>query len=297
LSTLPAQLESTSSVSSLAPARFSRAHRLNPVDRATAERTIPRGSNRSDSDPTPAVDAAIWLDHVVYARTGDPRVLDRLVREYEGYARSLARRLHRDHDSHEDLDQVALEALVVAIRRFDPERAIPFPAFATPTILGALRRHYRDHGWTLRVPRRVHEFAMQERVVADQLALRLGRTPTGQELAEAMGLSVDALLEAQDAIHARRTLSLDADASTGPGSPQLPQADSGFREAEDRLVAAEAIATLDDPARELLRLYFMEELSQSEIAARLNVSQMQVSRLLAAVLRRLRVRVSDPATA
>jgi RNA polymerase sigma-B factor len=261
-------------------------------DRLGLERTIPRGRDRDDEDRTPGVDQQVWLDHVCFARTGDPAVLERLVLEYEPYARSLARRMWRDGEPNEDLIQVALESLVGALRRFDPERGIPFPAFATPTILGALRRHYRDHGWLLRVPRRVHEFAVAEREATERLVRQFGRQPTAPELARAMGMDLDEVLEAHDALHARDMRSFDSTGTDGwLLGDNLGAEDERFTAAEDRAALAEAIRVLDGPARELLRLYFFEERSQSEIADLMGVSQMQVSRLLAAILRRLRNRV------
>src|SRR4051812_6213693 len=125
------------------------------IDLETATRSIPRGGPGCSASE-PAVDPGVWLDHVRYARDRNPAALDRLVREYERYARSLARRRRRGRDSWEDVNQVALEALVLALKRFDPERHLPFPAYGPPPILGSVRRHYRDRGWLLRVPRGVH---------------------------------------------------------------------------------------------------------------------------------------------
>ncbi|MCU1370999.1 MAG: polymerase subunit sigma [Ilumatobacteraceae bacterium] len=261
-------------------------------DAESLERTIPRGRHERDEDQTPAVDQRVWLDHLEFARTGDAAVLARLVAEYERYARSLARRMWRDGEPSEDLDQVALEALVVALRRFDPERGIPFPAFATPTILGSLRRHYRDQGWLVRVPRRVHEFAVAERDTTDRLVVRLGRQPTAAELATEMCVDLDVVLEAQDALHARNTRSFEA---AGPDGQllgdQVGAEDGRLSASVDRVALMEAIRTIDGPAKELLHLYFFEERSQSDIAEHLGISQMQVSRLLSAVLRRLRSQV------
>lgn len=270
-----------------------RVDRLTDVDRETVARTIPRGVDAADASSLPGVDPRVWLDHVRYARTRDPELLDRLVREYERYARSLARRLQRNGEPIEDLDQVALEALIGALRRFDPERGLPFPAFATPTILGAVRRHYRDHGWVVRVPRRVHDFAVAERAVVERLVAELHRQPTAPELAAAMDMTVDDLLEAQDALHTREARSIDAGSGDDDAllGDLIGEEDLRFRSTEDHLALAEAMVELDEPARDLLRRYFFEEQSQTQIAAHLGVSQMQVSRLLSAVLRRLRQRM------
>jgi RNA polymerase sigma-B factor len=241
----------------------------------------------------PAVQADVWLDHVLVARHRDPDALARLVHEYDRYARSLASRLHRSNEPHEDLDQIALEALIVALHRFDPERGIPFPAFATPTILGALRRHYRDHGWLVRVPRRVHDYTVAERTVVDRLMVERGRAPTTAELAEALGMTIDEVLLAQEAVHARDARSLDAVVGDELRLvDQLGREDGRLAGADDRMVAAAAIAQLDEDDRELLRQYFVEERSQASIAEERGVSQMQISRLLASILRRLRANAS-----
>lgn len=255
---------------------------------ALAEETIPRDVV---DGRTPSVRPELWKDHVLFARTGDSVVLDRLVREYERYARSLAGRMDRGNEPREDLDQMALEALVIALRRFEPERGIPFPAYATPTIIGALRRHYRDHGWLVRVSRRVHEFAHAQRETADRLTVELGRNPTDIEIAAAMGIDLEDLLLAQEALHARDTRSIDAPVGDALSlEDRLGEEDPDLGMAEDRLAADAALSTLDDSERRLIRLYYLEERSQSEVAAFLGVSQMQVSRLLRSTMRRLKAR-------
>src|SRR5690606_70032 len=145
--------------------------------------TVPRGSTADDWHQRPAVSFGVWFDHVRYARTGDGDRLAALVRQYETYAVSLAYRMHRDREPLEDLEQVAREALVHALQRFDPERGIPFPAFASPTILGSLRRHFRDHGWSVRVPRNVHEIAGARHQAVERLTGVLGREPSTEEIA------------------------------------------------------------------------------------------------------------------
>lgn len=259
--------------------------------RGTVEATIPRGRSKEDLDRTPAQDPAVWEDHVRLASGRDPAALDRLVAEYQGYARSLASRLHRGREPREDLDQIALEALVVALKRFDPHRSIPFPAFATPTILGAIRRHYRDHGWLVRVPRRVHEFAGAQQASTERLAASLRRLPTDEEVAADLSIEPRELNEARAAVHARDTRSLDAVVGEdGVLADLVGGDDAELGLAEDRIAAAEAIRSLDRSGRRLLRMYFFEERSQAQIATVLGVSQMQVSRLLRETLRQVRQR-------
>ena len=238
------------------------------------------------------MDPQVWLLHVRLARSRSPEVLDRLVEEYDRYARSLASRMHRDGESMDDLVQVAREALVRALLRFDPERSIPFPAFATPTILGSLRRHYRDRGWALRVPRRVHEIVQRSRSSEERLAVTLGRRPSVAEVAADIDVSVDELLEADDAAEHRRTTSIDA-TSAAP-TVTAPRAEGAYDRVDDHLALQRAMVDLDDADAEIVGLYYFEGLSQREVGRRLGVSQMQVSRRLRSILRRLRVRIGEP---
>ena len=264
------------------------------VDTLRAWHSVPRGSSAADDHRAPAVDLDVWAEHVPYARSRHPAVRARLAEEYRGYAVSLARRLHRDGESLDDLTQVAMEALLLALDRFDPERGIPFPAFATPTILGSLKRHYRDHGWSVRVPRRVHEIAVPARKASDRLTHELGRTPTPAEVAREVGVDVDTLMAAQEATNARSVSSLDA--TVGPperGSAALASEDTDMLRAENRVALAQALQELSGRERDVLGLYFFDELSQLEIGRRFEVSQMQVSRWITAALRRLRDRMPE----
>lgn len=257
-----------------------------------AEKSIPRTRCSDELARADAQDPTVWEDHVRVAN-GDPAALERLVAEYERYARSLAARMHRGNEPREDLDQIALEALVVALKRFDPSRGLPFPAFATPTILGSIRRHYRDHGWLVRVPRRVHEFAGAHQEATERLTASLHRTPTDTEIAEDMSVGPDEVNDATAAIHARDTRSLTV--SVGDDSclgDRVGCDDAALALAEDRVAAAVAIRSLDGQSRRLLHMYFYEERTQAQIASVLGVSQMQVSRLLQSTLRRVRQRAA-----
>lgn len=239
----------------------------------------------------PGPSQSVLEDHVRVARDDDPAALERLVKEYERYARSLAARLHRGHEPREDLDQIALEALVVSLKRFEPSRGFPFPAYATPTITGAIRRHYRDHGWLVRVPRRVHEFASARREATERLENQLNRVPTDDEIAADLDVDPGELRSCLAAIHARDTRSLDGFVDGDmPLGASLGTDDNQLALAEDRVSAAAAIQHLDRRSRRLLNLYFFEEQTQAQIAATLGVSQMQVSRLLTDALRQVRNR-------
>lgn len=234
------------------------------------------------------VDPDLWRLHVRYHHHGDPGALDQLMAHYDGYACSLARRLHRGHEPLADLEQVAREGLLSALHRFDPARGLPFLALASPTIVGSLRRHYRDRGWAVRVPRRVHEIAGASSAAEERLTRRLGRVPRADELATELGISLDELLETQDAVHCRTTASLEGLGAALDGmardTGRTPTAD----DLVDRLVLRDALAQLTDRERTVVGRYFFDGVAQSQIAEEFGVSQMQVSRWLSSILRRLR---------
>ncbi|MDQ6698075.1 MAG: sigma-70 family RNA polymerase sigma factor [Actinomycetota bacterium] len=258
-------------------------------DVAQAWRTVPRGEDASDAPSCPTVDLQVWLLHVRYARRRQPAVRTELFEEYRDYAASLARRLHRDRESLDDLIQVAMEGLLLSIERFDPERGVPFPALATPTILGSLKRHYRDHGWSVRVPRQVHDIAAPARDAADRLTSRLGRYPTMSEVAVELGVAEETLLAAEGATRARAVSSLDAPVGEGERRHDLiGEADASMVAAENRMALRQAMQSLSARERTVLGMYYFEERPQSEIAGLYGVSQMQVSRWLTGAIRRLR---------
>lgn len=238
----------------------------------------------------PAVEVDLWRTHVRYALRREQTDMEALVARYRGHAEAQARRLYRRGEPVDDLTQVALEALLLALRRFDPEQSKPFLAFAKPTIVGSLRRHFRDTGWAIRVPRRVHELATPVRDAQELLTHDLGRPPSPGEVADFIGVPQREVLEAMVAEEARVTSSIDAtDPVTGIQAEQLiGRVDRGFVGIENRTALAQSIELLSDDDRELLRLYFVEERTQSDIAEVLGCSQMQVSRLLRKAIHRLR---------
>jgi RNA polymerase sigma-B factor len=216
-----------------------------------------------------------------YAAERSPELREELVQRFMPLARSLALRYRRQSEPLEDILQVAGLGLVKAVDGFDPERGKPFVAYAVPTILGEVRRHFRDHVWTVRLPRGLQELTMSVDAATAELTEELGRFPTAAELAERLEVSVEDVLEAIEAGHARRTLSLDT-----PRGPEddaasrveaLPTAEAGYDRVEAEL--ASQTADLDEREWEVLRLRFVEELTQAEIAERFGVSQMQISRI------------------
>ncbi|MDP9419895.1 MAG: RNA polymerase sigma factor SigF [Actinomycetota bacterium] len=227
-----------------------------------------------------------------FATTRNPVVRDRLIEAHLGLAEYLARRFSNRGEPLDDLVQVASLGLVKAVERFDPARGLEFTTFATPTIVGELKRHFRDKGWAVRVPRRVQELHLRVTGVIDDLQLELGRSPTVAEIAVRAGTSEDEVIEAVDAGSAYRSASLDAGRSDDEESPgllgQLGQLDPELARAERRAALTPLMAEL--PEREQLMLYlrFYQGKTQSEIAHRLGISQMHVSRLLSRSLERLR---------
>jgi RNA polymerase sigma-B factor len=224
----------------------------------------------------------------------DPSVREELVRRYLPFARSLALRYAGGGEPSDDLVQVASVGLIAAIDRFDPSRGVPFAAFASPTILGELRRHFRDRVWTLRVPRGLQERIRAVEASITKLSNDLERSPTVLEIAEQLELSEDEVLEALEASGARRTISLDQpvagsdDAGDSSMGDRLGGDDPSFELVEERAALRSGFRVLNDLEREVLRLRFVEDLTQSKIAAEVGYSQMHVSRILRRALDRMR---------
>lgn len=227
-----------------------------------------------------------------FAETRDPGLRDDLIEAHLGLAEYLARRFANRGEPLDDLVQVASLGLVKAVERFDPGRGLEFTTFATPTIVGELKRHFRDKGWAVRVPRRVQELHLRITRVIDDLATELGRSPTVQEISQRAGTTEDEVIEAIDAGSAYRSASLDAGRSDDDESPgligQLGQIDPELARAERRAALGPLISELPEREQVMLYLRFYEGMTQSEIAKRLGISQMHVSRLLSRSLQQLR---------
>jgi RNA polymerase sigma-B factor len=224
---------------------------------------------------------------------GDAAAREQLVERYLRLAQSLARRYARSSEPLDDLEQVACLGLVHAVDRFDPARGVAFSSFAVPTILGELKRHFRDRTWAVRVPREVRDNLTAVDRASETLSGELGRSPSAAEVAEATGLSVEQVIEARQAAHAYRCESIDRPA---PGEDddgmtlgdRLGFPDEALRRAEDGIALEQLAAlVLSRRDREVLRLRISEDLLQREIAARVGLSQMQVSRLLREAAHRL----------
>src|SRR5215218_10259457 len=252
----------------------------------TAPVAASRGSNRQDRATD---EARMWR----YGATHAPEDREWLIERYLPLARHVAARYRGGSEPIEDLQQVAALALVKAIDRFDPERGTSFSSYAVPTISGELRRHFRDHTWSLRVPRGLQELAVKVGKAEPALQLQLGRMPTAAELADHLEVSVEDLLEARDAAGANRMSSLDAPVSSDDDegaslADLLGTDDDGLENVERVMTVASALAVLDEREREILRLRFTEELTQAAIGERVGLSQMHVSRLIRQALETLR---------
>ncbi len=230
-----------------------------------------------------------------YCETGDRDIRDELIEAHLRLAEHLARRFNNRGVPLEDLVQVASLGLVKAVERFDPERGLEFSTFATPTIVGELKRHFRDKGWSVRVPRRIQELHVEVNSLVGTMTQRLGRSPTIEELARASGTSEEEVLEAMEAAQAYRSASIDAPTSgddAGLGlAGQLGDDDANLFAAENRLLVQTLVATLPKREQLIMRMRFYDGMTQSQIADRLGISQMHVSRLLARSLAQLRSRL------
>jgi RNA polymerase sigma-B factor len=220
------------------------------------------------------------------ARRGDMRARETLIAEHLPLARSLARRYRRGGEGLDDLVQVAALGLVKAVDRFDPDLGHSFSTFAQPTIIGELLRHFRDTGWDVHVARGTQELALKVRTAAEKIELETGAAATPRQLAERTGASLEAVLDALGALANRTALSLAAPTGLDDAHGTVTLGDTlgteepGYADAEARTLLGPALKRLPAREQEILRLRFVEDLTQSEIAQHIGVSQMQVSRLL-----------------
>lgn len=228
---------------------------------------------------------------VEYRRTGERQLRNELIEAHQGLAAHLARRFANRGEQLDDLKQVAFVGLLKAVERFDPDRNLEFSTFATATIEGELKRHFRDKTWAIRPPRRRQELHLRLGGAVSELSQKLGRAPRVPEVAAHLNVTEDEVLDAMDAGGAYRPTSLDAPRG-GTESMSLQSRigteDTGFELAEHRLIVEELLATLPEREQTIVRLRFFEDMGQAEIAERVGISQMHVSRLLARTLLQLR---------
>lgn len=240
----------------------------------------------ADGERRPPASKGLWVE---FSRTRDAALRDRLVTDNLDLARRLAHRFAHRGQAYDDLVQVASIALIKAVDRFDPDRNVEFSTFATGTIIGELKRHFRDRGWAVRAPRRIQELYLELGHAIESLGHELGRSPTVAELATATGTTEEAVIEAMEAGQGYRSASIDAQGARNESiADRLATEDSVGTVLDQRSVLEPALQSLPARNREIVRLRFVDGLTQSEIAAKVGASQMHVSRLLAASLAQLR---------
>jgi RNA polymerase sigma-B factor len=236
-----------------------------------------------------------------YARFSDPAARSELALRFLPLARRLAMRYARSGEPLEDLMQVACVGLLKAIDRFDPECGNEFSTFAVPTIAGELRRYFRDCSWSMHLPRGDQERLLSVRRHAQELTGTLGRPPSPGEVADAAGLPLDDVRDALEAQTAARPASLDAEIANADAptsrSDWLGREDDRFEVVESRAVASHALRLLGPRDQQILYMRFFKDMRQAEIAERLGVSQMHVSRLLRTALERSRALAGEPPSA
>jgi RNA polymerase sigma-B factor len=233
---------------------------------------------------------------IAYHRDGDIGARDQLLVDLMPLVRALASRYAGRGEPLEDLVQVGALGLIKAVDRFDVERGVEFSSYAVPTIVGEIRRHFRDKAWAMHVPRRLKELSVRLSRMLDELTTELGRSPTVAELAEATGVEEEDVIDALDAAHAYSTRSLQApfdDEGEDSLFDKLGVDEQGYVDVEDESLVSAGLAALDDRERRIVELRFFDEMTQSQIAAELGISQMHVSRLLRRALSTMRGRIEE----
>jgi len=232
-----------------------------------------------------------------YHEDGDLQAREQLIEQYMSLVRSLARRYSYRGEQLDDLVQIGSIGLIKAIDRFDIDRGVELTTYATPNIIGEIKRHFRDRGWAVRVPRGLQELNVRISKLIEQLTVQLGRSPAIPELSKAAGVDEEDVLEALESGRAYSSLSL----STGGGSEDgeeldplesLGEVEHQYEVSEDRAVLAPGFKVLDPRERQILHLRFFEGLTQSQIAQQVGISQMHVSRLIRRALEKIRAEIA-----
>lgn len=233
----------------------------------------------------------------LYKDKGDEAARDELIMSHLNLVRFLASKFKNRGEPLDDLIQVGTIGLIKAIDRFDPSRGLEFTTYATPTILGEIKRHFRDKGWSIRVPRRLQELSAKVNQATDELTKELQRSPSTEEVAAKLGVSVDEVLEAMESSGAYSSVPLEAGSSDEEDAPAIidhyASVDENLAASDDRMVIEDTIRDFSPREREVIRMRFVEGLTQVEIAKRLGVSQVQVSRLLRRTLKKVQDKI-DP---
>ena len=233
-----------------------------------------------------------------YHEQGDLAARKQLIEQYMSLVRSLARRYSYRGEQLEDLVQIGAIGLIKAIDRFDVNRGVELTTYATPNIIGEIKRHFRDRGWAVRVPRGLQELNIQLSRLIEELTVQLGRSPTIAELAKSAEVSEEEVLEALESGRAYSSLSLSAGSAGHDDEGELDPLESlgteehQYEVSEDRAVLAPGFRVLDERERKILHLRFFEGLTQSQIAQQVGISQMHVSRLIRRSLEKIREEIA-----
>jgi RNA polymerase sigma-B factor len=236
-----------------------------------------------------------------YHDDGDVTAREQLIEQYMPLVRSLARRYSYRGEQLEDLVQIGAIGLIKAIDRFDVSRGVELTTYATPNIIGEIKRHFRDKGWSVRVPRGLQELNVQLSRLVETLTVQLSRSPTIPELAEAAGVEEEEVLEALESGRAYSSVSLSAAGGGGDEDDELDPLESlgeeehEYQVSEDRVVLEPGFRVLDERERMILHLRFFKGLTQSQIAQQIGISQMHVSRLIRRSLEKIRAEIADEA--
>lgn len=233
-----------------------------------------------------------------YKEEGDEDARDQLIVNHLNLVRYLASKFKNRGEPLEDLVQVGTIGLIKAIDRFDPARGLEFTTYATPTIMGEIKRHFRDKGWSVRVPRRLQELSAKVNQATDELTNELQRPPSVEEIANHLGTSVDDVLEAMESSSAYSSVPLETSGSdSDDDAPAVidhyATVDQDLASSDDRMVLEDAIREFSPREQEVIRMRFLDGLTQVEIAKKLGISQVQVSRLLRRTLKKVQEKI-DP---
>ena len=232
-----------------------------------------------------------------YHEQGDLAAREQLIEQYLSLVRSLARRYSYRGEQLEDLVQIGCTGLIKAIDRFDLDRGVELTTYATPNIIGEIKRHFRDKGWAVRVPRGLQELNVQLSKLVEELTVQYGRSPTIPELAKAAGVEEEEVLEALESGRAYTSLSLSSGGSDEDGEldplESLGTIEHQYEVSEDRALLAPGFRALDERERRILHLRFFDGLTQSQIAQQVGISQMHVSRLIRRALEKIRDEIAS----
>jgi RNA polymerase sigma-B factor len=233
----------------------------------------------------------------LYKEEGDEDAREQLIVSHLNLVRFLASKFKNRGEALDDLIQVGTIGLIKAIDRFEPERGLEFTTYATPTIMGEIKRHFRDKGWSVRVPRRLQELSAKVNQATDELTKEYQRSPSVQEIADYLQVTVDEVLEAMESSSAYSSVSLEAGSSSDEDSPSIidhyATEDADLESSDDRMLINEIISEFSPREQEVIRMRFVDGLTQVEIAEKLEVSQVQVSRFLRRTLKKMQERL-DP---